>query len=1038
MWFRKVRAGAFGYLRGETLEFRRGLNIVYGLNESGKSTWHDAITVALCGRRHGSGRTKEERAFKRRRQPWDDSDRWGVTLEAQLDDGRIVEIDRDLSAPRTTILDIGMGGREVTDDLMNQGSPDGAKWLGLDRTTFPMTASVGQASILAVTVQADALQEHLARAATGGAGDTAAAAIERIENFVKENIGLDRINARRPLRLAMNAVEKAESQLSGTSKRRRAYLDLAAIVDENRREVHRLERRQAAIEALVARNKAERLANSLGEQVTRLEEWERRFPDGDPEAVGEVSTTELVIAINGARNAPKSVATDLEPLEVLMGRSEMLGWQRDWMEALKDWEEVEERAEELRKEVERLEEWGRRFPDGDPQNRELISFTDIASAIARCNSLPVPGFTDIDPMDVLQKRITMLDQSSPKPCPSPGDVQRWVIPLREPAPSSERKLKLQIEEARNAERLSQAPPAAGKKLALPVVLGIAAAAIVSVTTEWIYGIVTAVVVVAGSMILRAGLSSREPASAIDIERLERQLEERKTYEARVAEAHRSLQEWELPLDADAAIAEFYNRERAWSEHSADRKRLEELVARRRRFEEGEARRRAGREQAFGELRRVVDSYGGDASGDEGEVVGVATFLLADLERLARDRQQHIAEWGRFQEARGGRSVEEWRVEADSSLQDVEEARLKADSLDAGFVEEFMRLGEIEAEQRRLEDLVGQRRRYDDEETRRRVEREETFGELRNIVGSYGGDVSGDENQVLRAAADLLSRQEDRQQKQRQDIGEWGRFQEALGGRSVEEWLAEAEYSSRGAEEAQRRADKLKAGLDDEPLPSEHLAIEGQKTGRLIHEARKEASRTGGQLEQIDAASVDVAAAEASLHEAETELDRVRHLQKTLDTAKEHLQAAAEHAHRLLAPKLEALISEWIPIVTQGRYVDALVDPETLQVRMRTAGGAIREAEFVSHGTSEQVYLVLRMILAQVLTDGHERCPILLDDPTVNADVDRKKEMLEYLLRTSENHQVILFTQDESVVRWARNRVNREKIKLMELPAPVVV
>ena len=138
--------------------------------------------------------------------------------------------------------------------------------------------------------------------------------------------------------------------------------------------------------------------------------------------------------------------------------------------------------------------------------------------------------------------------------------------------------------------------------------------------------------------------------------------------------------------------------------------------------------------------------------------------------------------------------------------------------------------------------------------------------------------------------------------------------------------------------------------------------------------------------------------EAAVDEAENELDRVLRLQRTLDTAREHLQRAAERAHRLLAPRLETLMSEWIPIITQGRYVDAFVDPETLQVRLRTTNGTVREAALLSHGTAEQVYLVLRMILAQVLTERHERCPMLLDDPSVHADVDRKRRYLSIFCR----------------------------------------
>ena len=591
MWFRKVTAGAFGHLRGKALSFGRSLNIVYGPNESGKSTWHAALTVALCGQRHGSGRTNEERDFKRRRQPWDDPEGWAVTLEAELDDGRIVEIDRDLNAPRATILDISMGGREITDDLMNQGSPDGAKWLGLDRTTFPITASVGQGNILAVVEEPEALQEHLARAATGGAGETAAGAIERIENYEKENIGLDRRNARRPLRLALNAVEEAKAELSRVLERRREYLNLASAVDENRRKVDRLEHRLAVIEALMDWENAERQANDLDEQANRLEEWQKEFSDGDPQARELLSSTELAVAINGARNALESVVTDLEPLEILEARMMELRRQKALVEALGDVEKAESRADDLDREAERLAKWCRWFPDGDPQARELTSFTDLASAITRCRSLPAPAPTDLDPVENLEKCIALFDDSSPKPCPRPGHVQQLVVPLREPAPPTEGKLQAQIEEARKEKARSGASSMARKSLVLAVIAVFAAGAVVGITTKVIYGALVAGFTIALLAVLQVRSSKPKSASSVDIELLEKQLEERRAYDARITEVYRVLQEWELPKDADEAVAESYERERARIEESAERARLEGLIGQRRLYDEEVDRRR---------------------------------------------------------------------------------------------------------------------------------------------------------------------------------------------------------------------------------------------------------------------------------------------------------------------------------------------------------------------------------------------------------------------------------------------------------------
>ena len=73
---------------------------------------------------------------------------------------------------------------------------------------------------------------------------------------------------------------------------------------------------------------------------------------------------------------------------------------------------------------------------------------------------------------------------------------------------------------------------------------------------------------------------------------------------------------------------------------------------------------------------------------------------------------------------------------------------------------------------------------------------------------------------------------------------------------------------------------------------------------------------------------------------------------------------------------------WLPDVTGGRYIDASVDPATLEVNVTGPGRHWRAADRLSVGTSEQVYLLLRVALAQHLTTTSERCPLLLDDVAV--------------------------------------------------------
>lgn len=257
---------------------------------------------------------------------------------------------------------------------------------------------------------------------------------------------------------------------------------------------------------------------------------------------------------------------------------------------------------------------------------------------------------------------------------------------------------------------------------------------------------------------------------------------------------------------------------------------------------------------------------------------------------------------------------------------------------------------------------------------------------------------------------------------------WGRFQAALDGQTLEDHQERVRQAATEAEKAIESAAGEISGADD-PRAALRAAAE------LLASAREDADLAAGGLAQIDSVGVDVGAAEARLGVASEELGGIRRLQQTLETTRSFLERAHEQAHRVLAPRLEAEMTRWVPTVTQGRYVGAQVDPETLAVRLRGADGKVRDAAMVSHGTAEQVHLVLRMVLSRLLTDGIERCPVLLDDPTVHADPDRKVDMLDYLQEVSRSHQVVVFSQEAHVARWAAEHLDPDIDSLVWLSGP---
>src|SRR5438552_13209810 len=93
-----VTASAFGPFAGDTLPCAPGMTVIYGPNESGKSSWHAALYAALCGLRCARGAVRtEDLEFAERHKPWD-HDGWTVPARIRLDDGRRLELEHALAA----------------------------------------------------------------------------------------------------------------------------------------------------------------------------------------------------------------------------------------------------------------------------------------------------------------------------------------------------------------------------------------------------------------------------------------------------------------------------------------------------------------------------------------------------------------------------------------------------------------------------------------------------------------------------------------------------------------------------------------------------------------------------------------------------------------------------------------------------------------------------------------------------------------------------------------------------------------------------
>jgi exonuclease SbcC len=316
MWIERVIARAFGPLHDETLNLGEGMNVIGGPNEAGKTSWHAATRLALTGVRRGPGRTKEVASVIDRHRPWDSPDHWEVEARLHLDDGRTIDISQDLAGKvACRARDVTLGD-DVSNEIINDGTPDATRWLGLDRESYSAVAAVSQAQIMTVAESASGLQDEMQRAAaTRGTDATAAEAIERLKAFRKEAVGAVRVGATGPMWAAMREQGAADAALVGARTMHAEYLDRESRLEAAAREHLGAERDLTVAEAALA----VRDATQLSDRAQRAAELSARYPEAPARlATRDELADEVAAALDSWRRRPAPVpltgpsATELE------------------------------------------------------------------------------------------------------------------------------------------------------------------------------------------------------------------------------------------------------------------------------------------------------------------------------------------------------------------------------------------------------------------------------------------------------------------------------------------------------------------------------------------------------------------------------------------------------------------------------------------------------------------------------------------------------------------------------------------------------
>lgn len=171
------------------------------------------------------------------------------------------------------------------------------------------------------------------------------------------------------------------------------------------------------------------------------------------------------------------------------------------------------------------------------------------------------------------------------------------------------------------------------------------------------------------------------------------------------------------------------------------------------------------------------------------------------------------------------------------------------------------------------------------------------------------------------------------------------------------------------------------------------------------EQKQNQLRLGQFQGQADALGQE-SALRAQLKQVRQRIDSLEDTYLALELAQKALSAATSELQRRFAPRISKRAQELFEKLTSGRYQRITLGEDLSVNASAQQEDTLRSSQWRSDGTVDQLYLALRLAVAEELTPD---APLVLDDALVRFDDARLETALHILQEMAEHKQVIVFT-----------------------------
>ena len=194
-----------------------------------------------------------------------------------------------------------------------------------------------------------------------------------------------------------------------------------------------------------------------------------------------------------------------------------------------------------------------------------------------------------------------------------------------------------------------------------------------------------------------------------------------------------------------------------------------------------------------------------------------------------------------------------------------------------------------------------------------------------------------------------------------------------------------------------------------PAMADSLTYTAEQTQQLLSQCATEREQLKqqlglcmGRMEKLG----DRVTLEKQLSQVQGRIEKLNQTLDALNLAQDTLTQATAELQRRFAPQISQRALEFFQKLTGGRYNRLNLDTDFTVYTGAEDENNIHKSIFRSEGTIDQLYLSLRLAVAEALTPN---APLILDDALVRFDDLRMQAAMELLQQIAMDRQVILFT-----------------------------